>query len=405
MLMLVLLSHMIVSSSGDRDSMEAVSIHVHSSTAMQRQHQDSEPIHAMAQDQHSEWSWGSGKAPAPAPTVAQQRWQHAQKQVRTESHAESRQRSTEEGWQFRDNAYCKKSGTSIALNEDEHGPTAGWGATITSCTELCKAFPECKVFTWGVWTKGYTIGNLFGGHYGDTRCQMYSSCEMSMHAGMTLSQKPLDEDTLAVDTMPEPMGSGSHDTDEVGASQLQPNPVATFSQPALDPDDSSGIGKEEPHATRSTDRSKIDISGIEDEDISHLGPALIHPGRPVTDASSNEPLFPPGSDGDKQDKITKAIMDKVFTDLGAQTDITSSVYKAVNQADKEGKAFHILLGKQKDAALAALGAANIMHKEAKNNTAGMETLLDHFKTSTLHQDEMSRHMRFKESAGEDEDGS
>mmetsp|Transcript_6171 Transcript_6171/g.15329 ORF Transcript_6171/g.15329 Transcript_6171/m.15329 type:complete len:360 (+) Transcript_6171:107-1186(+) len=73
-------------------------------------------------------------------------------------------------WIATANSYCSKAGDSIAIVYDA---AMGFGLTGQDCRALCLDNSACKMYT-------------FGGHHGEMRCQLYSSCARRGHAGMTL---------------------------------------------------------------------------------------------------------------------------------------------------------------------------------------------------------------------------
>mmetsp|Transcript_9855 Transcript_9855/g.25926 ORF Transcript_9855/g.25926 Transcript_9855/m.25926 type:complete len:371 (+) Transcript_9855:89-1201(+) len=89
-------------------------------------------------------------------------------------------------WTATTNSYCSKSGGSIAIVDYA---SMGFGLTSQACRALCLENSACNVYTFGVWKVG--LSPRFGGHYGETRCQLYSSCAQREHAGMTLFVKEL----------------------------------------------------------------------------------------------------------------------------------------------------------------------------------------------------------------------
>lgn len=73
----------------------------------------------------------------------------------------------------------------------------GFGLTRAECKQKCLEDSECKMFSFGTWQKGVSakMSLGLGGHYGETRCQLYAQCAMKSLPKMSVYMKPSPEAT------------------------------------------------------------------------------------------------------------------------------------------------------------------------------------------------------------------
>lgn len=105
-----------------------------------------------------------------------------------------RQAPPPEDWKPIGASYCSNTEGSVPLIEDAQ---MGFGLTRAECKQKCLEDSECKMFSFGTWQKGVSakMSLGLGGHYGETRCQLYAQCAMKSLPKMSVYMKPAPQAT------------------------------------------------------------------------------------------------------------------------------------------------------------------------------------------------------------------